>query len=1041
MKPLKPKQWEAARRTGEHLLVAAGAGTGKTTTVVGRVLYLLGAEVNGERIDTPVALHQIGAITFTVAAAADLKRKLRAGLREAGLRDMADEVDNARIGTIHGFCGDILREFALRAGRDPGARVLEEAEASALAADVTRETLLAELERGAIPGLGDLLALHKVGDVESWVMRLIGDSDRLVRILESDTPHNEQERALLALAQRTMLAVSARLTELGALDFDRMIAWTRDLLHQQPPVRRALQRRLHTLILDEFQDVDPVQREIAYLLGEPERKSDTTTRLMLVGDPKQSIYRFRRADVAVWTGVEQDFAGRGLGGVVTLEENFRSVAPILALVDAAIGAELDAPLDGEAHQAFEVRYAPVTPTRPAEGPEPAVELLVVPPAADGKPYRMDDARMIEAAAIAARAKELVARGHRPGQMALLLAAWSKLDIYENALRAAGLPTYALRTEGFYDCREVLDLILMLEVVRDPRDDRALFGWLRSPFVGARDETLLALARAGAAPRWDHLRTAATGEPGLLGSAADILEEAVALRDRIPTCELLERLVERTGYLGYLNLSGEEGKQAIANVRKLIRMARQQPEQGVGDFLRAAHEARSRGAMEGSARLYGEDDDVITITTIHSAKGLEWPIVFWGDLSRGPNPGGRDAIVIGRTGIALKDPDLEEQSLQWAGLCASEERESDAERKRVWYVAATRAKDRLILGGFSGKANERTPAGAIWKNLKGARGKGATIEFAGRDGSLHQALVRVCDVPAELAAPAGASTPVPVEMPAPESCVPLAARAGRARHSATSLMKFERCERRHWFGYVAGLREPDRTAGPDPSGEWAASATVRGQIVHDVLEHHGEDDLDLLLEDAIGRWDPEAPTPEVATGREYRDDLREEIGLVAGHPDYRALDDLPTRRRELAFVHIAGRDAAGRDGIVEGRIDLAARAADGVVLLDVKTHQGTGDALGAVAAGYATQRDAYVTAVEAIGGQPVARFAFQFSRAATQLAEEITAEGRALAGARVAALLESVGGPAPALARDPAQCRWCGYRRVGWCQGVEPDAGA
>jgi ATP-dependent helicase/nuclease subunit A len=763
---------------------------------------------------------------------------------------------------------------------------------------------------------------------------------------------------------------------------------------------------------------------------------------MLVGDPKQSIYRFRRADVAVWTGVEHDFAGRGLGGVVTLEENFRSVAPILALVDAAVGTALDAPLDGKEHQPFEVRYAPVTPTREAAGADPVVELLVVPPDPDGKAYRIDDARMIEAAAIAARAKELVASGHAKKDMALLLAAWGKLEIYERALRAAGLDTYALRTEGFYDCREVLDLILLLEVVRDPRDDRALLGWLRSPFVGARDETLLALARAGAAPRWEHLRTAATGEAGLLSSAADILEEAVALRDRIPTCELLERLLERTGYLGYLSLSGEDGKQAIANVRKLVRMARQQPEQGLGDFLRVAHEARARGAMEGSARLYGEDDDVITITTIHSAKGLEWPIVFWGDLARGPNPGARDAIVVGRDAIALKDPDLEEQSVQWTGLCASEEREGEAERKRLWYVAATRAKDRLILGGFSAKVNERSPAGAIWKNLEGGTPRPGTIDFTGRNGTRHRALVRICEVPAELTSPVGTVEPLPIEQPAPESCVLLATRAGRARHSATSLMKFERCERRHWFGYVAGLREPDRVAdGAGATGEWGPNATVRGQIVHDVLEHHGDDDLDLLLEDAIGRWDPDAPTPEVAAGQRYREGLKEEIDLVAGHPDYRAIADLPTARRELAFVHVAGRDASGRDAIVEGQIDLAGRAADGVVLLDVKTHQAAGAELQAVVAGYATQRDAYVSAVEAIGGQPVARFAFQFSRAATQLAEEVTAEGRAQAGARVAALLEAVGGAAPALARDPAECRHCGYRRAGWCAGTEQDAGA
>ena len=110
-----------------------------------------------------------------------------------------------------------------------------------------------------------------------------------------------------------------------------MIVWTRDLLARDATVRRTLQRRIRTLIVDEFQDVDPAQREIAYLLGAPEERRPETTRLMLVGDPKQSIYRFRRADVTVWRGVEQDFEERGLGRVVTLEENFRSVPAIVGL--------------------------------------------------------------------------------------------------------------------------------------------------------------------------------------------------------------------------------------------------------------------------------------------------------------------------------------------------------------------------------------------------------------------------------------------------------------------------------------------------------------------------------------------------------------------------------------------------------------------------------------------------------------------------------------------------------------------------------------
>jgi ATP-dependent helicase/nuclease subunit A len=981
--------------------------------------------VNGARHPSPVTLREIGAITYTNAAAADLKRKLRKALRDAGLRDAADEVDNARIGTIHSFCGDILREFALRAGRDPGARVLEDGEASTLTAEVVRDTVLDALERRSVAGLDQLFATYAVADVERWVATLVSESDRLRRALESEVPHGRFEGSVLQLADAALVRLSARLAEQGAIDFDRMITWTRDLLAQQPHVCRAVQRRLHTLIVDEFQDVDPVQREIAYLLGEPASGRADTTRLMLVGDPKQSIYRFRRADVTVWTGVEREFTERGWGGTVALDENFRSVAPILALVDATVGGVLDTPIDGEAHQDFEIRYAPVRATRLEPIAEPAVELLVVPANADGRGPNVGELREREAAAVARRARELHDAGTPLGSMALLLASWSSVETYETALRAAGLATYALRVDGFYECREVQDLLLALEAVRDPRDDRALFGWLRSPFVGVKDETLLELARSGPAPRFEQLAGAVTGEPALLAWAHRMLHEHAELRDRIPTAELLDSLLERTGYLGHLALRGAAGRQAIANVRKLVRMARQLPEQGVGDFLGMVRDARERGDKEGNARLFGEGDDVVTITSVHSAKGLEWPVVFWCDLSRAPRRGGDGTMLVGRDRIALKDPEAEQQSTQWVSLAAAEERESEAERKRLWYVAATRARDRLILGGFSAaKMDPKCPGAALWHSLGVADASdGTTIEYAGDNGEPCQALVHVLP-------PLGDDDDVVSSADAitlADDLPPLLARAGRPRYSATALMAYERCGRRHWFRYVAGLGEPS----VDRTGAEYASGVARGQIVHDVLEvlEDGQA-IDPLLEVAIGRWDEDAPTPEHPAGIRYRQGLKDEIEAVAGHPAYQALAAHPTARRELSFLYLAGAEA-----FVEGKMDLAARPAEGLVLLDVKTNRVGAEGVPALVEHYALQRDAYVTAAGAIGGEPVARFAFQFSSVGQQVSEPLTEERRASSRATLDGLLERIGSDAPALTEHAQDCNYCGYRTAGWCAGV------
>lgn len=1028
-----PSQLTAIRATGNHVLVAAGAGTGKTSTVVGRILFLLGQPVEGERVAEPLTLRDISAITYTNAAAADLKRKLREELRAAGRRDEAYEIDGARIGTIHAFCAAILREFALRAGRNPGARVLEEGEASALAAEAIHEALLTALEKQSVAGFDDLFARYEVKKVKEWTKLLVGDTGRLDRFVARPGDLDPAPRALVDFAAIARTQVERRLTEAGALDFDRMIVWTRDLLKHDEAVRRTLQRRIRTLIVDEFQDVDPAQREIAYLLGAPEEGRPDTTRLMLVGDPKQSIYRFRRADVTVWRGVEEDFEGRKLGQLVTLEENFRSVPGIVGFVDASVGAVLDGPVKPGEWAAYEVHHQPLEAMRDperSEGPSQttsAVELITLTGA--GK-LPVEQLRAAEAAAIARRMRELIDAGAKYKDMAVLLTAWGSLKTYESALRAAGVRTYALLNEGFYERREVWDLLLALETLRDPRDDRALFGFLRSPFVGVRDETLLDIVRQTDRPAWSRIRQAKVAEQALLDFGIGLIDEHARLRDRVPIHELLASLLERSGYTAHLVALGEPGRQPLANVRKFLRMAREFRDGNVGDFLRAAREARKREEPEADERLYGQHEDVVTITSVHSAKGLQWPIVFWADLAREPRGVGREAILIGRESVALKDPDGEEQGPAWQALLEQETDEAAAESKRLWYVAATRAQNRLILSGFSDstKLKESTAAAMLGAAIGLADASGETLAYVDAKGTRYQA--GITRVPMGIDLPEMPEEPF-AAFPIPAAAEAISIPAGRPRHSATELMGFARCARRHWFKYVAGVREPAMNrSGPD----WG-SAVARGQVVHDVLEHIREEaELDELLEAAIGRWDPASPAPDAEPGREYRDKLAREIEAVRTHPAYRALDDAPGRRRELEFIHLAS-----ADGFLQGKIDLAAPAGEGIAALDVKTGGGDADALKRKAAGYGLQRSVYVGALEAISGRPVTSFAFHFAADGVQVGGAVTDEMRVAAGDEVRQALAAMGTDAPALTNYPTECKFCGYKRVRWCGGASEPA--
>jgi len=1038
-------QWAAASAVDEHVLVTAGAGAGKTQTVVYRILYLLGVELRGQRIARPHRLHDIAAITFTNQAAADLKQKVRNALRAAGLRRAAYEVDFARIGTIHAFCGELLREFALRAGRAPIRELLEEGAGIALAAEAVREALLDAIEQDDVPGIGDLLTVWSVSEVEQWMLQLVDEADRL-HAIRGRQDLTDTERTVVELSARALARIEQQLEARGAVDFDRMIVWTRDLLRDDEGIRRALQRRIRTLIVDEFQDVDPVQKEIAFLLAEPASGRTDTTRLMLVGDPKQSIYRFRRADVTVWRSVEREFTEHGTGRVLALDESFRSVAPVLGFVDATIGQLLDRPLNGEAHQDFEVPYQAVRAKR-SDGPSDlAVEIVVVPPDGEGKLRRVDDVRAIEAEAVAKRAAELAAEGVRAGEMAVLLPAWGALELYQAALERAGLRTYALRAEGFYERREVVDMILALEALRDPRDDRALLGFLRSPFVGVSDETLLAIARGARRPYWDGLGAVEVDddvERSLLARGRELVAYYSALRDRVPAADLLASLLEESGYLAHLALLGEDGGQALANVRKFLRELRARRHTSVGELLRTIREVRARGEPVGDERLHAPDDDVVTLTTIHSAKGLEWRVVFWCDLVRGRWDLHGERFLLGRDELRIGDPDLrgEEQAPEWQALRERMRQEDEAEKRRLWYVAGTRAKDRLVLASVplgNGRRGSDSAASALLELLPSiaycVQNGSDELEYSAADGVVYRARVVVAD-PAAVPVEAESAEPKPIEDPAwlAWPLAPVRVAPGRPRHSATEFLTFSRCPRRHWFKYIRGVREP----AVDRSTPEFMSAVTRGQIVHDVLEHlREEEELDKLLEDAVGRWAPDAPPPEHPTGAELRRQIRAEVQAVAGHPDYRAVADLPDARRELSFLYLHSDGA-----YAEGKIDLAAwRRGEGLVLVDVKTGCGGGASdVEARAAAYAPQRDVYVAAADAVSPERVTRFGFQFSEPAVQVSgvigEAEQEAARRAFGEMLGRIRAGSAAEMPEKTAYPAECRWCGYRREGWCEGV------
>lgn len=947
-----------------HLLVDAGAGSGKTTTVVQALCHQLGVPVKDDGmplppVDAPLTFEQVAAITFTNQAAADLKRKLRQALRAGGARDLAAEVDSARIGTIHGFCGDLLRDFALRAGARPGRRVLEEGEAAALAADCALDALHAAIERQDVAGLDALLAGRKLTVVGAWVAKLAEDADRLARLADGRATLREHECALLDIAIRAVTLRNDRLDRDGLLDFDRMIVAVRDML-QDDAVRRAAQRQIRLLVLDEFQDVDPTQRDIAFLLGGLTCDDPAPSRLILVGDPKQSIYRFRRADVTLWNSVAARFA-QGAGVLQPMQENFRSKAAILGLVDDLVGESLKRPVAGAgARQPFEVDYAPLIPRAEHHEGDRAVEILTVAAADDGKQRKVEEVRSAEALEVARRITELRAEGVPYGDVAILLAGWGAAHTYTDALRAAGIPYYTLRSEGFWEEREVIDCLLALRAIRDASDDVAVAGFLKSPFVGVRDDTLLALARAASGQPLASVIGASTAEPELCNRATALLTTFAAQRDRVSIHTLLQRLLFDSGYQASVALDPVRGAQGVANLRKLVRTAASTPDLSLGDFLRMVADQRERGDRIAPERLYRERSDVVTITSVHSSKGLEWPVVFWCDLVREVRSD-NDKLLLARNTFSVKEESAAEDAKDPVHQAVADELslERRAESYRLWYVATTRAKRRLVLGGVPlGKAGAPlSPAMALrarYPNL----GNGQEIAYTSAAGVTYHAPVRLCERTPLPVRETGAVTP---DMPlAPHTIV---APRGGARLSASQLMAFAHDPSLWWERYVLRCETSGQRALRFSGSTWV----VHGLIVHDVLQRLGDsaEDIALLLEDAIAARDDDAPAAESAAGMAYRRFLRERVEAAAGSPDWRSVADAPTARRELAFTRLLTDGSA-----LNGAMDLAAREGDAVRILDVKTTTAGGAHL---AERYAVQAAVYADAVAAIGAGHTVRF--------------------------------------------------------------------
>jgi ATP-dependent exoDNAse (exonuclease V) beta subunit len=546
-------------------------------------------------------------------------------------------------------------------------------------------------------------------------------------------------------------------------------------------------------------------------------------------------------------------------------------------------------------------------------------------------------------------------------------------------------------DGFFATREVRDVRLLLTALTVAHDDLAWAGLLRSPWVGLCDDALLRLHRlGGGAPFVQALGSERPGGDGeALAFARRWIDELRRLRDRVSCAALIERALERSGY-GAMLLYQQGGDVALANLRKLVRMADGRPEESVAGFLGWMVERGESSAREGEAALHTQGEDVVTLTTIHGAKGLEWPVVFLCDLDR-DMPGGTNAPSLyfdaeDGIGIKLTDGDAPEgEQVCGAYECLHEQarRRDLAEEKRVWYVASTRARDRLVLCAKPpspvAAEGKKKPTPAHWL-LGGLTVDGETFRYGQASAAWKGAVVTTLrdlptvDAPApprydDLAPQAAESTalvrrirPVPATMPL-------------VRRSATELMAFAKDPTAHRRSYLLGLRLPTFARAASPDGERAddgaeLDARTTGDIVHAVMELDEElvhRDLDAILERELSsRLGADAATRLSPTARER---LRRLIERTHSHEAVARLFAGTHVERELPFTWFLGVD--GEVSVMHGAMDLVARVDGALEVLDFKTHRLQPGEEVAAAAPYALQRDLYAAVLHETVGTPAA----------------------------------------------------------------------
>ncbi len=770
-------------------------------------------------------------------------------------------------------------------------------------------------------------------------------------------------RVLLRLALAVVGSYSRRKEEEARLDFEDLQLKMR-LLLGNGAVRAELSGRFRFVMVDEYQDTNLLQLGILLPLLEDLSSGN----LIIVGDPKQSIYRFRDADVGVFERSRGAIAtAAGDASLISLGESFRPLRDIVAFVNLLFG--------GLMHDVEGIPYDPLVRARMNDDPG-GVEFLL--------PLKSGEGGSSQEDLVARRILDLAGGGpvvythdERPRPLsfrdiALLLRSRNGLEEFEQAFIRNGVPYVVSGGVGYFQTQDVYDMYNYLRFLLNTSDDVALAGILRAPFFTVSDAALFDLARSrGGRTLWEALAGGAAREVPSLARAAEVLAGDLVLGTRLPAAELIARIIRRTGFTAAL-AGTVRGGQAEANLGKLLQMARSYESQGftsLYDFVARLEQLIEQEEKEGQAAIESQTD-AVRIMTIHAAKGLEFPVVIVPDLQR-QFQFDDEPFLDAALGIGLLAGSESVSAPLSEYLKAQARRKAVEEEQRILYVACTRARDRLLLSADT-RAAARPDTWLGWlARCCEDRGQPlgpdplrfdvVTSRYDGT-GTTDEAHTLIIPVTQSLPKrPGGAAQPAKERPDVRIDIAPVPSRSKGEIFSASRIRTYDECPAKYFFRYVLGVPSGGGPFVPGTGEEFSDGdypAELRGRVFHSVMENadelvRGGASVETAVRAALAR---EAPF----TAAGYPSLVGDVASLVHGvldSPSWKEISAGTDVRTEFSV------SASMAGDFITGTIDRLYRTPEGLwTVLDYKTDSIGAGGLVQRAGGYWAQLDFYALMV-------------------------------------------------------------------------------